>query len=273
MTWREYHNATKHTPESLRRRRHYARLGEYARSVSPLRRRSRAGSSCRPALSSDPHIGRTQRQIRPEQWNKGAEFLSQLLFYSAAISATKAGTFNRIPVCAASQSFLGQSASYRVPLLYTRPAGLARRLYHYRPSSHMAEQRALGDFTSRLDVDAPLVFLLTSIAWREAWKYQDRAYRYCLLDIGHAWQSLTTGCACDGCECIFDGTFRGDRSLADCAAFTDDEWPMLIVSIDGAGIPLRDPDPAGTTQPLRRAQCTLEEYVPYRNHRRRASNN
>jgi hypothetical protein len=35
----------------------------------------------------------------------------------------------------------------------------------------MAEQRALGDFGT----SAPIVFLLTSIAWREAWKYRDRA--------------------------------------------------------------------------------------------------
>ncbi len=38
----------------------------------------------------------------------------------------------------------------------------------------------------------------TSIAWREAWKYRDRAYRYCLHDIGHAWQSLALAARADG---------------------------------------------------------------------------
>jgi hypothetical protein len=30
---------------------------------------------------------------------------------------------------------------------------------------------------------APIVSVLTSIEWREAWIYGKRAYRYCLLDI------------------------------------------------------------------------------------------
>ena len=28
---------------------------------------------------------------------------------------------------------------------------------------------------------------LSSIHWREAWKYGERAFRYCQHDIGHAW--------------------------------------------------------------------------------------
>ena len=28
--------------------------------------------------------------------------------------------------------------------------------------------------------------MLTSIPWRESWKYGEKAYRYCLLDTGHA---------------------------------------------------------------------------------------
>ena len=31
---------------------------------------------------------------------------------------------------------------------------------------------------------------LSSIFWREAWKYRDRAYRYCCHDLGHAMMSL-----------------------------------------------------------------------------------
>ena len=35
------------------------------------------------------------------------------------------------------------------------------------------------------DDDAWLV-ALTSIHWREAWKYGERAFRYCQHDLGHA---------------------------------------------------------------------------------------
>src|SRR2546430_2231372 len=84
--------------------------------------------------------------------NDRSTFLSQLLFYSAAISASK-----RVP-----------STGYK----YARGVkDWPDDLYHYRASSHTAEQRALGDFVTKLtDIDAPIVFVLTSIAWREAWK-------------------------------------------------------------------------------------------------------
>src|SRR5438128_8903929 len=62
-------------------------------------------------------------------------------------------------------------------------------LYHYPPSAHMVEQRAMGNPEMKLGgSSAPIVFVLTSIACRESWKNRDRAYRYCLHDIGHAWQ-------------------------------------------------------------------------------------
>ena len=140
----------------------------------------------------------------------GPTFLSQLLFYSAAISASK-----RVP-----------STGYRYALRVNPSSGnlhptefhfLTRGLkewpdglYHYRPSAHMAEQRALGDLEMKwADSSAPIVFVLTSIAWREAWKYRDRAYRYCLHDIGHAWQALALAARAIGCDSFASGSFPG----------------------------------------------------------------
>jgi nitroreductase len=54
----------------------------------------------------------------------------------------------------------------------------------------MAEQRALGHLELQsVGNVASVVVILTSILWREAWKYGDRAYRYLLHDIGHALQA------------------------------------------------------------------------------------
>jgi nitroreductase len=39
---------------------------------------------------------------------------------------------------------------------------------------------------------------LTSIHWREAWKYGERAYRYCQHDAGHALAALTLSAAVQG---------------------------------------------------------------------------
>jgi SagB-type dehydrogenase family enzyme len=102
----------------------------------------------------------------------------------------------------------------------------------------MAEQRAIGDFLPKLsDTDAPLVFVLTSIVWREAWKYRDRAYRYCLHDIGHAWQALALAGRAMGCESFAFGSFPDDEISARCL-LNEDEWPMLIITLQGPAIPV-----------------------------------
>ncbi|HIC08737.1 MAG TPA: SagB/ThcOx family dehydrogenase [Aquificales bacterium] len=73
-------------------------------------------------------------------------------------------------------------------------AGL-RGVFHYNPFLHALEKVR--------DIPAPLaraikehfktegfIAVLTSIPWRESWKYGERALRYCLLDTGHAIGSL-----------------------------------------------------------------------------------
>ncbi len=64
-------------------------------------------------------------------------------------------------------------------------------LYHYAPREHGVELRAdcSPAAISRLLAPFPsgaFLFGLTSVHWREAWKYGERAFRYCNHDVGHA---------------------------------------------------------------------------------------
>ena len=64
-------------------------------------------------------------------------------------------------------------------------------LYHYAPKEHGLELRAEfpAEQIARLLTPFPpgaFLFGLTSVHWREAWKYGERAFRYCNHDIGHA---------------------------------------------------------------------------------------
>ena len=64
-------------------------------------------------------------------------------------------------------------------------------LYHYAPSEHGLEQRAkfpVEEMQRLLRPFPPSSFLLglTSVHWRESWKYGERAFRYCNHDVGHA---------------------------------------------------------------------------------------
>ena len=72
-----------------------------------------------------------------------------------------------------------------LPGLVDRPA-----VYHYAADRHALELRCAFDervwreaFGERED---GLLVALTSIHWRESWKYGERAFRYCQHDIGHA---------------------------------------------------------------------------------------
>lgn len=73
-------------------------------------------------------------------------------------------------------------------------------VYHYAPLEHGLELRAVlanETWSALASVLPEGAFLagLSSIHWREAWKYGERAFRYCQHDIGHAFAALTLAAA------------------------------------------------------------------------------
>jgi SagB-type dehydrogenase family enzyme len=60
-------------------------------------------------------------------------------------------------------------------------------VYHYVSHDHSLEQRCR--FSDNFP-DSGILIGLSSIHWREAWKYGERAYRYCQHDTGHALGAL-----------------------------------------------------------------------------------
>ena len=70
-------------------------------------------------------------------------------------------------------------------------------VYHYVSYEHLLERRSL--FT-HLGNSSEIYIGLSSLHWREAWKYGERAYRYCQHDTGHALAALSFAAACLGWE-------------------------------------------------------------------------
>jgi SagB-type dehydrogenase family enzyme len=71
--------------------------------------------------------------------------------------------------------------------------GLAAGVYHYCAHEHVLRRLRAGDFRRVLAdasgdepslADAPAAIVCTSTFWRNAWKYQARAYRHCFWDNG-----------------------------------------------------------------------------------------
>jgi SagB-type dehydrogenase family enzyme len=66
-----------------------------------------------------------------------------------------------------------------------RSAGIEPGVHHYVSHDHALELRCRAGLPF-----AGLLVGLSSIHWREAWKYGERAFRYCQHDVGHALAAL-----------------------------------------------------------------------------------
>lgn len=117
--------------------------------------------------------------------------LGRLLELSLGLSAWKQYGLDRWALrCNPSSGNLHPTEGY---LVCRALPDLADGVYHYRPDAHLLEQRAAVASTKP---GGPVALLgLTSIHWREAWKYGERAYRYCQLDVGHAVAALAYAAA------------------------------------------------------------------------------
>jgi len=81
--------------------------------------------------------------------------------------------------------------------------GATPAVYHYAPREHALERRheigpAVWQRLMQGLGDSAFLVGLTSIYWREAWKYGERAFRYCQHDAGHALACLRFAAAMSG---------------------------------------------------------------------------
>lgn len=126
--------------------------------------------------------------------------VSQLFYDSLALSAWKSTGATRWALRVnASSGNLHPTEGYLVcgPVaeLCDRPM-----ICHYAPKQHGLEVRAGFDARRWHGLSGGFpehtIFIgLTSIHWREAWKYGQRAYRYCMHDAGHALGALCLAAA------------------------------------------------------------------------------
>jgi SagB-type dehydrogenase family enzyme len=91
-------------------------------------------------------------------------------------------------------------------------------VYHYAPRDHALERRAVLDaqlWTELIATFPEGSFLvgLSSVHWREAWKYGERAFRYCQHDVGHALASMRIAATALGWSLVLlDGDSDGTVS-------------------------------------------------------------
>ena len=117
--------------------------------------------------------------------------ISQFLQFSMGIAAIKSDGMNEWALrCNASSGNLHPSESY---LILPPIDGINKNttISHYAPKDHALE--ILNEFDSDIWDTLPknsFFVALSSITYREVWKYGERAFRYVNLDAGHAMRSL-----------------------------------------------------------------------------------
>lgn len=133
------------------------------------------------------------------------ERLSRLLFCSYGLTA-------RIPTPTGEPAYLRAAPSAgglypaEIYLIARGTAPLPAGLYNYQPRTHSllcfwdsspwSDLRAACFWHPALDA-VDLALVITSVFYRSAWRYQDRAYRRICLDTGHLLGNLELAAACN----------------------------------------------------------------------------
>ena len=197
-----YHERSKH---------HFNRFApgpgglDWANQPDPFRRYAGA------ALTRLPILGPDEEPVSPAYeslYVRGAvpgapltiRALSRLLEYALALSAWKQAGATRWALRAnPSSGNLHPTEGYLL-IGGIAELGASPGLFHYAPAEHGLERRAdcpPGLFARLMRGFPPQAFLvgLSSVYWREAWKYGERAFRYCQHDAGHAIGALRIAAA------------------------------------------------------------------------------
>ena len=221
-----YHERTKHHPHRYARSAGYL---DWESEPDPFRRYEGAPLVRRPLLEEDP-AGTFQsmfdrKDIRSQSFslNNIAGFLELSLGLSAWKSYGENSWALRMNP---SSGNLHPVEGYLImpPL---SDEGISGGVYHYSPFFHGLEMRASFDqrFWSQIMRHFPTGFFagLSSVHWRESWKYGERAFRYSHLDMGHAVAALSFSAALLGWKVTYLNVLS-DREVETVLGFNKTRW-------------------------------------------------
>ena len=188
-----YHNGTKHSYESIRANRHYLDWENQPMpfkiysNLEPIPLPEHLSSSGMPALmalsASGAEVG--------DPTTLTSQSLAEVLFLSAGITRRRPYVGGEILFRAAACT----GALYHIDLYVVCGdlEGLEAGVYQFNPQDFSLRRLRAGDYRSALVrasgkepsiANAPCMIVSAATFWRNAWKYQARAYRHCYWDNG-----------------------------------------------------------------------------------------
>src|SRR5437899_2963551 len=185
-----YHEATKHSEVSIGTSAHYldwdnkpAQFKEYKNLAFIALPRNFP----RPEKNSIKAIKGETNDADVKQIDIGV--LSELLFFSAGL--TRKMRFGKEFYYMRAASATGALYPIELYVICGRIPGLEAGVYHVNPLHFSLAKLREGDYRAALDytgssdsLSAPLTLAFTSLAWRNAWKYEARSYRHWFWDSG-----------------------------------------------------------------------------------------
>jgi len=239
-----YHNSTKHTVDKLLSGDHYL---DWKNQPDPFRLYS--GADVKELSRAINEGSERYFELIPaskkavHERSADAELISNLLFYSTAISAWKQvrNSDNRWALRVNASS--GNLHPTETHLAVHNIHGIARGVYHYSVRDHSLECRAEGEHARQIwalagnsiDSCPPMLVCFTSVLWRECWKYRQRGFRYCQHDMGHALGALMVAADSLGWSTKPFAIFPDEEVARLLGVFGTDECPALIIGLQPSG--------------------------------------
>ena len=239
---RAYHQGTKHLPGRFAPGPGYM---DWANQPDPFRRFSGARIIELPLIPDDstPPYDALFRSNEIPPRPLSADSLGLFLELSLGLTAWKEFQGTRWALRANPSSGNLHPTEGYVILLPVAALSDPGGVFHYAPREHALEQRCVLDpaamdcLAAGLPAGAFLVGL-TSVHWREAWKYGERAFRYCQHDVGHALGAMCFSAAALGwrvalLSALSDAEVAALLGLDRAGDFTDAEaeHPELIAAL------------------------------------------
>ena len=190
---KEYHEETKHSEISIQRSRHYLDWNNKPlpfKVYSNLPLISLPTDFSQPTLGALNSVGKTQ-PTRGKSVVFDIKSLAELLFFSAGITRVLKLDYGTYYMRAASAT--GALYPIELYIICQDIPGLKAGVYHFCPGDFTLAELRSGDYRATLAdiaggnnniISSPITVAYTSIAWRNAWKYQARSYRHWFWDSG-----------------------------------------------------------------------------------------
>ena len=196
----DYHESTKHSEISLMTSRHYLDMDNrplpfkvYTELLSYPLPLDFSQHTLNAITSISRIYPQTSENAAPDitRTNLNTKSLAEILFFSGGITREIKYPLSTYYMRAASAT----GALYPIELYIVCQdlADLKAGVYHFDPADFRLTQIRTGDYRSELAaaagdnksiITSPITIIFTSIAWRNAWKYQARSYRHWFWDSG-----------------------------------------------------------------------------------------